>query len=136
MRTLVHSTISPLPSCSILLLTSNTYLDFTVLLVSLFTFIFWISYFGPSDVCLVFDVPFHYKDSCISSWNVFLLFFLSTLSFCCWNTLIYILCLNFSFILSIFLSFYVKFYKNSWDFSRGPVAKTPCSQCRSPRFDS
>ena len=59
-----------------------------------------------------------------------------TLSFFSWNILLCILCLNFSFILSIFLSFYVKFYKNSWDFARGLVAKTPCSQCRSPGFDS
>ena len=24
---------------------------------------------------------------------------------------------------------------NSWDFSDGPVAKTPCSQCKGPGFD-
>ena len=24
---------------------------------------------------------------------------------------------------------------NSWDFSTGPVAKTPCSQCKGPGFD-
>ena len=46
---------------------------------------------------------------------------------------IIVLTLGKSFYISV--SWLSQFKMKIWDFPGGPVVKTPCSQCRGPRFD-